>query len=398
MEMIVCWGLIGLLGVVALVALIVGAVKSYTGLKPNGLAWALACGAFVLLVKGLVETDLLPSLFGAAGNVTNFIVAVLLLAVIAFVLTGLFAAIATGLKNAFNHKVKKAEKIKYAEAMGEEFEIDENKAYHPLPVDGKSPPRIGNRVFGALTAMVNAVAFTAGLLAIVMYVLALTPLAGGVLAPIYTQGAMATVWALVQKYTLDFLIISFVMFMIRKGWEVGFLEGLRKLIVFAGYVTAVVGPFVLMFGSLVLQGAPLGFLGDFGALIGSLLIAVSNGALPAAIALIIGKLVVAIVLLIVACLLMALINWLLTKLVDLVDDVKIFSWIEKSLATTIFFVFGVAIVFVIFAVMYTLSYYAVYDCSVFFTQESVLSVGFFGAMEEFLNPLLAQITALLAAV
>ena len=126
-ETIVGWAIIGLLSVVALIAIIVGAVKSYTGLKPNGLSWALACGAFLIIVKGLVETDVLASLpifANAVLNTTNFIVAVLILAVIAFALTGLFAAIAAGLQNAFNRKVKKAEKIKYAEAMGEEFEID----------------------------------------------------------------------------------------------------------------------------------------------------------------------------------------------------------------------------------------------------------------------------------
>ena len=402
MEIIVGWALIGLLGVVALIALIVGAVKSYTGLKPNGLSWALACGAFLLIVKGLVETDILSSLpifANATVNTTNFVVAVLILSVIAFALTGLFAAIATGLRNSFNGKVKKAEKIKYAEARGEEFEIDENREYRPLPIDGKSTPRIGNRVFGALTAMVNAVAFTAGLLAVVMFVLALTPLAaeGGLLQPIYTQGATAVVWGLVRQYTLDFLIISFVMFMIRKGWEVGFLEGLRKLIVFAGYVAVVVGPFVLMFSTLVVKEAPLAFLGDFGAVIGNLLISVSNGMVPAAVALIVGKILVGVVLLIVGLLLMALINWLLIKFVDLVDDVKIFSWLEKTLATVVFFVFGIAVVFVVFSVMYTLGHFAVFDCSVFFTESSVLSNGFFGAAGEWLTPLLDQIVAMLSA-
>ncbi len=402
METIVGWAIIGLLGVVALIALVVGAVKSYTGLKPNGLSWALACGAFVLIVKWFVETEILTGLSIFAdltNNMTNFIVAVLILAVIAFALTGLFAAIATGLRNAFNRKVKKAEKIKYAEAMGEEFEIDENKEYKPLPIDGKSTPRIGNRVFGALTAMVNAVVFTAGLLAVVMFALALTPLAaeGGILQPVYTQGVTAIVWDLVRRYTLDFLVISFVMFMIRKGWEVGFLEGIRKLIAFAGYLTAVVGPFVLMFSEFVLADAPLAFLGDFSALIGSLIIGVSNGLLSAEIALIIGKIGVGLVLVIIGCLLMALINWLLIKFVDLVDDVKVFSWLEKTLATVVFFVFGVAVVFVVFAIMYTLGYFAVFDCSVFFTEGSVISNGFFGAMQEWLTPLLEQIVGLLGA-
>lgn len=398
-ESIIAWILLGVLGVVALIALIVGAAKSYTGIKPNGLAWVLACGLYLILVKTLIESKVLASLpifANATESVTNFIVAVIVLTVVAFLFVGIFALVAASLKKSYAKAVKKAEDIKFREAEGEEIVIDENKAYKPLPIDGKKKPRIINRVFGALTAVVNATAFTAAIIAIAMLVLYVTPLSQtGIIAEIYTVGTLAKVWAFVHQYTLDFLIISFTLYMIRKGWEIGFLEGIRKLIAFAGYLAVTVGPFVLMFLPLTAEGAPLEFLGKFGAVFGGMFVQISGGAMPTAIALIIGKIIVAVLLLVVGVLLMVALNWLMKKLVDLIDDVKILSAVEKSLATVIFVVFAVSVVAVIVAVLCTLAYYHVFDFGVFYTENSPLTSGFFGAMNEWLSPLLAQIGEML---
>ncbi|MBQ9118229.1 MAG: hypothetical protein IJY11_03395 [Clostridia bacterium] len=395
----IAWVLIGVLAIVGIVAIVVGAIKSYTGIKSHGLPWVLACGVYLILVKALIENKVLSSLSlfdYLTDNATNFIVAVFVLCVVTFLLAGIFAAIAKGLKRSFNKQLKQAEKQKYAEAHGEEFEIDENKEYKPLPVDGKKPVRIINRVWGAISSAVCATAFTASIIALLMLVLYATPLRDtAFLAEVYTQGPMAEIWSFVHKYAFDFLMISFVMYMIRKGWEVGFMEGLRKLLVFFGFTAAVIGPFVLMFTAPTATGGKLAFLGRFATLISDAI--GSNGAIPAVACTVIGKVCVGVILVIIACLLMALINWLLKKLVDLFDDVKILSAIEKSLATIVFFIFAISVLIVIVAIFYALGYYGVFDCRVLFKPYSPISSAFYGACEEWLKPLLVHIAELLAA-
>lgn len=395
------WILLGVLGLAALIALVVGAVKGYTGIKPNALAWSLACGLFVVLIMELKDSGVLTSLpmFETMDpNITDFIVTMVVLCMTAFLLAGVFGIIAVSWKSSFKRAVKKAEARKYAEAMGEEFEIDENAEYHPLPIDGKKKPRIINRTFGALTAAVNAVAVTAAILAIVLVVLYVTPLNEMYLSNLYTTEPMAWIWNVVHTYTLDFLAISFVMYMIRKGWDVGFLEGLRLLIVFVGFIAAVVGPFVLMFTAVTAEGEPLVFLGQGAAWLGNWLSSLTGGQLTAQLGLLIGKIIIAIGLLIVACLLMAVINWLLKKLVDAVDDVKIFSAIEKSLATVLFFVFGLAIVALVVGVGYTLGHYGVFDCSQLFNGYSPIMNALYNACDAWLKPLLEEISNALATV
>ena len=395
-ETIIAWTLLAVLVIVAIVAIVVGAIKGYTGIKPNGLAWAIACGLFVILIKALLANNTFGTLFGDNANLANFTAVATAVTIVTFAVVGVFAAIAGALAGCFNRKVKKVDNMQYKTDMyGVEYdEVDENKEFHPMPVAGKKKPRIINRVFGALTAMANALLVAAAMIAIALIVLYVTPLKDEMLSGLYTQGVMAAIWEFVHTYTLDFLVISFVMYMIRKGWEVGFLEGARKIIAFWGYVAVVVGPFVLMFGQLTAEGGALEFLGKFAAVIAALM----GDKIPAAIGLAIGKIAVALVVMIVGILLMLALNWLMKKAVDFVDDVKVLSRVEKSLATVLFFINAFIVIGVIVSVMYTLGYYSTYDCSVFFTQDSTIMNALYGACEEWLKPVLKTVDELLSMV
>lgn len=395
-ETMIAWTLLGVLGIVAIVAIVVGAIKGYTGIKPNGLAWAIACGFFVILLEAILVNDLFGELFDGNANLSNFTSVMVTITVVTFAVVGLFSAIAGALARSFNHKVKKVDNMQYKTDMyGVEYdEVDENKEFHPMPVNGKKKPRIINRVFGALTAMANAVLVTAAMMAIALLVLYVTPLKDEVLADVYTQGVMAQVWEFVHTYTLDFLVISFVMYMIRKGWEIGFLEGTRKIIAFWGYVAVVVGPFVLLFSQATAEGAPLAFLGKFAAVIAALM----GESVPLGIGLIVGKIAVSIVVMVLGILLMLALNWLMKKAVDFVDDVKVLSRIEKSIATVLFFVNAFIVMGLIVVVMYTLGYYGTYDCTIFFTEQSSIMNAFYGACEEWFKPVLQMVDELLGMV
>ena len=304
-ETIIAWTLLGVLGIVAIVAIVVGAIKGYTGIKPNGLAWAIACGFFVRLIKALLANNTFGELFEGNANLADFTAVATAITVVTFVVVGLFAAIAGALAHSFDRKVKKVDNKQYLTDMyGVEYdEVDENKEFHPMPVNGKKKPRIINRVFGALTAMANALLVTAAMMAIALIVLYVTPLKEGALSSLYTEGVMAKIWEFVHTYTLDFLVISFVMCMIRKGWEIGFLEGARKIIAFWGYVAVVVGPFVLMFTSVTAEGGNLEFLGKFASVIAAFM----GESIPPAIALVIGKIAVGLLIMVIG------ISWTTSK-------------------------------------------------------------------------------------
>ena len=104
----------------------------------------------------------------------------------------------------------------------------------------------------------------------------------------------------------------------------------------------------------------------------------------------------AVIVLVIAVILMIVLNWLMKRFVDLIDDVKILSAIEKSLATVIFVLFAVAVIAVFIAILYTFSYYNIFDFSQFYTENSPLTSSFFGVMEEWLVPIFEQIGVLLA--
>ena len=80
------------------------------------------------------------------------------------------------------------------------------------------------------------------------------------------------------------------------------------------------------------------------------------------------------------------------------DDVKVLSRIEKSVATVLFFINAFVVIGLIVATMYTLGYYGTYDCSVFFTQDSTIMNALYGACEEWLKPVLRTVDELLGAV
>ncbi len=393
-ENTIAWLVISVLGVVALIALVIGAVRGYTRLKPNGLVWVLACGLFLILEVSLVKSGTLaklPIFSKATTNVANFIIAIAVVLVTTFALFGLFALIAKLATHSFNKKLKKAEKIKENEERGDDpIEIDANEEYSPLPINGKKAPRIINRIFGALTAMVNALCVAISILGVVSFVLLSTPLASSeVLVGLYGESFLAPVWGFLSKHLLDFFAIAFVLFMLRKGWEVGFLEGVRRIIAFAGYTTAVVGPFVIMFMPKVTgAGAPLAFLGKFAGWLNSLL---SSFIIPI-VSVPMAKIAVAIVLAVLLFFVMLGINWFMKKAVDFIDDVKVLSGVEKSLATTLYFVFAIALIFAFMTVMYVLEHYGVFSYSNYFSSESTIMNGFYGAGDQWVKPLLETIT------
>ena len=399
LDIIIAVVLLGLIALVASIGLIVGVVKSYTKLRPDGIVWTLASLVFVLINKIFLESKVLAkakAYLPMPANIVNFLNAMLVLTILAFVIVLIFAILALILKVSSCARARKAAKVERLEEEGEEVVFNENKEYKKLPLKGKKVTRIINRVFGALSGAINAVVVTLTLIAMTMMVLYVTPLSRGVLSMVYTQGIMGLAWSFIQKYAFDFFIIGFVIYMIRKGWKVGFLEGLRKLVAFIGYLAALVGPFVLMFTVPTAEGGAFAFLGNFAALLASVLGGVTKGLVTGMVANIVGRVVVGFALMLFFLAMMTGFNWLMKKFVDLVDDVKVLSAIEKTLATILFFVFALAIIFVLMSIMYTLTYYGTLDCTVFFRPYSPITSALYGGCDQWLKPIFEKVAELLS--
>ena len=380
------------LGLVAVVSCVFGTVKSFTKVKHNGLVWAAASGIFLILVKLLIENRALASLpvFRSwQPNVVNFIVAIVVIALSVFLSVGTFATVRLALSASRNRRLARvAEKV--AEEDGENV-VGEP----PLTVVDDSPHPI-SRIFGGVAATFNALSVAIALFVLVLLVLHATPLKEGALADFYTQGATGAAWSFLHKYALDLFVIAYVAVMVRKGFEIGFLEVLRRTIVFVGACIVLVGPFLWLFSPRSAEGT-FAFWGNFGEAIGAWLFGATDGTMPLTVGVIIGKIAIGCLLAAVGCVLVVSVNWLMKRFVCFVGDVKALSVAERILATAIFFVFALSVVFVLSAIFYAFHYYGVFDIHVFFAPSSPLNSAFFGACEQWLNPIFEQVARLLGS-
>ena len=378
------------LGLVAAVSCVFGTVKSFTKVKHNGLVWAAASGIFLILVKLLIENRALASLpvFRSwQPNVVNFIVAIVVIALSVFLSVGAFATVSIVLTAAQSRRLVRAMKQETEEGgevlLGEPPLTVRDDSVHPI-----------SRVFGGVAATINALFVATALFVLVLLVLYATPLREGALADFYTQGATGAVWAFLHKYALDLFVIAFVAFMVRKGVEIGFLEVLRRTIVFVGTCVVLVGPFLWLFSPSAAEGA-FSFLVDFGEAIGAWLYSVTAGNMPLSVGVIIGKIAIGALVAAVGCVIVVACNFLMKKFVYFVLGIKPLSIVERILATVLFFVFALSVVFVVSAIVYAFHYYGVFDIHRFFAPSSPLNTAFFGACEEWLNPIFEQVALLL---
>lgn len=409
-------------GVILLVAFCVGCKKGARRVSWTGLFWLIAAVLFCLLQGVLVEkiapfmetlaskiTALLPMEGEALTKMENaasaflpaFTVA-LGVVLIALIVYGVFALF-------FRPKIKYVRKNSDVYVMDENgFEYDEDyEDYDDYEeyTSRRAPVRIGcgtpsffGRVMGGLLCLINAAMITATVVILGLFLLNATTLKDGALAGLFTYKVadveiVPLIVAFAQKYAMDVFLIGILVAFACKGRKNGFMESLRKLLVNIGSIVAVALCFWLPFSKLAVQNAEgTNLLASLVGRCGSAMTTVLGEKLgqfgPT-----VGKILAGILLAVVVILFFVLLNWIMKKLVAVVEKYGFTRSVDGALAGLIYLVFGIIVCVLVWVVWYVLARYGIFNVEELFTSEATLSKGLFDVCDASLSPLLDKMEA-----
>ena len=357
---------------VLLIAFFIGFSKGFRRVSWGGFAWVAASTGFFLL-KYLVfaENPLQPFLLAVvadetvAGGLASLLLA-LACVLVALLLQGVCSLL-------FRPRVKLVNR------GGDRFNVDENGIeyeneendyddyadYQPrkmLVRKGFRKPNLLGRLFGGIICAVNVAAVLVVTLSFSLFIVCITPLKDGLFAGVLASETMVVVQEYVFQYAFDFLIVGVIMRIARKGFEKGFIESLRALIVKVGRMVGIVLAFYLPFSAFVLpvEEGGVEILHSFTM---RCVDAATLMGLPETIAPIVGQLLAGVLLFVLVLLVFALLNFILKTLAEGIDGVGLFRVIDGSLACFVYLLVGVAVWLLVFAVFYVVGAYGIFDAN-----------------------------------
>ena len=385
------WCVVGVLAVIALIAFIVGAKTGFSNLKLRPVSWAFGCLVFLLLEKFLHDQCFMNALLPMEDPaLASFIASITWLVVALVARWVVFGLISVSIRCSKKKKLKLAAEIERKEKeTGEEILPDENEVYKPLPINGKIKPGPLNRLFGGVFAAVNTLLIVFTVLALVFLLLSLTPLYAQ-LGVVYT-GSFADVWGFIHAYGMDLFMIAIAGAIVIKGYRDGILIGLRGLGISLLKLGAIVLGFYLPFSPWAADGAALGFL-TVGVQKVAALIPMPEMIPPIVLEVAI-KIVFGLVLAVALFFLVALIGWLLGKLIEVVDKSPVLWRIDGFIGAIVYIAIAALVVGLMIAVLYVLEFYGVLAASQLFTESSPLLSGAYKVCDSLLKPLLEVVKA-----
>ena len=392
----------GVIGVLLLVAFCIGLVKGVRRVSWTGCVWLLSGVAFFLLesklgekVNGLLAPKLAAfSTDGIANSLCSFLL-MLACALVVMLVFGLLSLI-------FRPKIKWVKKrsdrytldedgVDYDEEYEDYDDYEEYESRKEAVKKGYGTPSVVGRIFGGLSCMLNIALVLSTALCLVLLIANATALKDGAFSSVFAYevgGFAVTEWLLgyAQKYAWDMLLIGILVAFTFKGNKSGFLATLRVLLVNIGSIVAVALSFYLPFSKFTdtyYLGKLVGRCENmFSALFGEKL---------AMVAPIVGKLFVGLLLAVAVILIMLLLNWLLKKAVEGVQNVKVLRVIDGSISGVLYLTFGVLVCALVWALLYTLGYYNVLNLHEIFMQNGSVSNGLLEVSKEYVTPILDKI-------
>lgn len=366
---------------VLLIAFFIGFAKGFRRVNWGGFVWVAASTGFFLLEYFLGAENPLQLIMAAifvdetlARLLSSFTLALACI-IVALLLQGVCSLL-------FRPRVKRVAKD------GDRFTMDENgieyddedKDYDDyedyrsrtmLVRKGFRKPSILGRIFGGLICTVNAAAVLVTVLAIALFVICTTPLKDGLLAPMFTNEYMPLVQEYAFKYAFDFLMIGLILKTARHGFEKGFMESLRALVVGVGRVVGIGFAFYLPFSPLVLP-ADQGGVEILHSFVYRCVEAAALMGLPETIAPMVGQILAGILLFVLVLLLFALLNFILKTLAEGIEGVGFFRVIDGTLACLVYTVIGVAICGIIWSTFYVVGAYGIFDVNTLLAENSLM--------------------------
>lgn len=392
--------------VVILIAFFIGFYKGFRRVRWGGVVWIAASAGFFLLEYFLGETNPLKAVVAAfvVDEATASLLSSLTLALGCILVALLLQGICSKL---FRPSIKRVYK------EGDRFTMDENgieyddeeqdyddyedyRSRTMLVRKGFRKPSIFGRIFGGLICAINAAAVLVAVLAVALFVVCVTPLRDGALAPVFANEYMGLVQTYAFQYAFDFLIIGFIVAIARKGFEKGFIESVRILLVKVGRLVGIIFAFYLPFSPLIVP-VEQGGVEIVSSYVYCCIDAATAMGFPETLAPIVGQILAAVLLCVIVLLVLALLNFILKTLAEGIESVGFFRTIDGMLACLVYLVIGAIVCALVWAAFYVLSAYGILDVSAVLL-DNTITTKLFNACGVYIQPALDNFSAMLAGL
>ena len=391
---------------VLLIAFFIGFYKGCRRVSWGGLVWVVASTGFFLLDYFLGAANPLKPIMATifvdeatATFLSSFALALACI-IVALLLQGVCSML-------FRPRVKCVNR------EGDRFTMDENgieyddedkdyddyedyRSRKMLVRKGFRRPSLFGRFLGGLICVINVAAVFVTVLAIALFVVCVTPLKDGLLAPVFEIEFMQFVQQHAFTYAFDFLMIGFILRTARHGFEKGFMESVRALVVGVGRIVGIGFAFYLPFSSFILPvdqgGVEIVHSYVFRCIDATLMMG-----LPETIAPIVGQILAGVLLFVLVLLVFALLNFILKTLAEGIEGVGFFRVIDGTLACLVYTVIGVAICALVCSAFYAVGAYGIFDVKTLFVGDSLVKKMFdLGGV--YIQPALDNFNAMVAGL
>ena len=340
-------------------AFIIGFVKGFRRVSWSGVVW-LAAGVAVGLVSKKFPGDSKHSLIVAGACILG-----------ALVLYGVCSLIFRPRQKWVKKKGKAFVSDKYGIEYDEDvLDYDDYEEYEDRKVlvsKGMGTPNLFGRLFGGAFCAINALMILYSVLGGALVLINSLELGeNAFLAEILTNKHTLKLYDSAHNRLTDIVTIGIIVHMACKGYEAGFIDSFRALIINLGRLGGVGFSFYLPFSEWAKKGALLNYINRFIKITQSL-------GLDGKVAEIAGKILFGLILCIVVLIVFALLNKGLEKLAEGIQGVSFFRIFDGSLSCLIYFVLGAAICTAAWVLLYALTHYDILQSADLFTSSSKIS-------------------------
>ena len=360
------------------IALIVGFIKGVRKVAWGGFYWMAAGVGFVFAHLYMQKMNPFTKMFKEnaaplANALWTFTLALGCI-LIALILYGLFSAL---LRPRTVFKKAKLSGAEYEFELEDDEEDDTPYAEETtMIVKGGGKPKFFGRLAGAFMCLINTAAVLATILAVFLLVVDFTPLKKGPMGEMFRVPLAKYALQYATAYAFDFFAIGFIFWVAYKGFHNGFFKFIHGLTSTFGILAVVVICFIIPFNK-------IGATGIFGDLRNS--VAPLFAKMKQPFEDVFTKITTGAILAIVLSVGMAIINFILKKLSNGIKEVGLFRVIDGFLALVLYLAIGVAVVALLWSVLYTLDYCNIFIVNEAVTEDSVLAKSFLDWAGDFLG-------------
>ena len=370
-------------------ALCIGLKKGARQVSWRGVAWLIACAAF-LVVKRFLHTKNPIYKFltnrGVNESITDFASSFSLMLACVFAVLLCYGVCTLAFRRA--PKVKERAKkersfemmLKYGSYEGVEIR-GEGDEVHAVKTAKTS---VFGRLMGGLCCLINTAMLLGSVLAVFLMVVHSTSLASGAFAGMYAYAWVGKLAQFVKKYAMDVAIVGVTLGVTLSGTKKGFTAVLRKILVFVGYVGGLICAVYLPFSRFTAKNELLGKIVDV------CVLAVGKLGAKAKLAALGGKLLAVLAFALVVILFMLIFNMLMKKLVKAISRGGFFRVIDRMLAAIVYLTFAFVLCALALVLVYAMEHCGLSAFGGVFRIDGSLSGGVMQVFDVYLRPLLIR--------